>query len=362
MRKVDKLLLSFYKNIIFVFIFILFFAFPVSVFAQEEEYFKGRVTEAIEEQSFQLVNIEVISGTQKGKNLTLNHGELFTVSAEQKVKKGDLVVLTKTQTPDGEKYFITDKYRLPSLGLIFGLFFAFAIFFGRMRGLTSILGLLLTIVIIGKFIVPQIVLGRDPLLISVSGALAIAILSLYMAHGINKRTTISLVSTVITLLIAALLAYVFVIMAALSGAGSEEALFIANSPIGEINLRGLLLGGIIIGALGVLDDITTAQVAAVEEISKANKKLTNFELFSRGISVGREHIASLVNTLVLAYVGASFPLILLFSTQNTTPFWVTANSEFIAEEVIRTLVGSMALIFAVPISTFLASHYFGKKN
>lgn len=128
-----------------------------------------------------------------------------------------------------------------------------------------------------------------------------------------------------------------------------------------MNLRGLLLGGIIIGALGGLDDITTSQVAAVDEIRKANPKLSISGLYKRGRSVGTEHIASLVNTLVLAYAGSSIPLLLLFTTR-TEPLWVTLNSEFIAEEIIRTLVGSSSLVFAVPISTFLASYFLSSKS
>ena len=118
------------------------------------------------------------------------------------------------------------------------------------------------------------------------------------------------------------------------------------------------LGGIIIGALGVLDDITTAQTATIDELSKANHTLSQRELFTRGMSVGKEHVASLINTLALAYAGASLPILLLFYTNTDTPAWVTVNSEFIAEEIVRTLVGSMALLLAVPISSFLAAHAF----
>ena len=124
-----------------------------------------------------------------------------------------------------------------------------------------------------------------------------------------------------------------------------------------VNLRGLLLGGMIIGCLGVLDDITTAQTAAVDEIRKANPNLTSKQLLQSGLSVGREHIASLINTLALAYAGASLPLLLLFQTNETFPLWVTLNSEFLAEEIVRTLVGSTTLLLAVPISTWCAARF-----
>jgi uncharacterized membrane protein len=135
-------------------------------------------------------------------------------------------------------------------------------------------------------------------------------------------------------------------------------MFLQFGQLQQVNLRGLLLGGIIIGCLGVLDDITTAQTAAIDEIGKANPKMTFKELHRAGISVGREHIASLINTLALAYVGASLPLLLLFTVQEESPFWVVLNSEFLAEEIIRTLVGSSTLLFAVPITTWLAAYFF----
>jgi len=156
------------------------------------------------------------------------------------------------------------------------------------------------------------------------------------------------------------LALFFVSVAQLSGTGSEEALLLNVSSTMQINLRGLLLGGMIFGVLGVLDDVTTAQAAAVDEIKKANPKLGFEELYQGGISVGKEHIVSLVNTLVLAYIGSSFPLLLLFSLNQGVPLWITLNSEFIMEEVIRTLVGSTALIFAVPITTVMAAFVFAR--
>ena len=166
----------------------------------------------------------------------------------------------------------------------------------------------------------------------------------------------------ITLGIAAALSIISVSLAKLSGAAQEEASYLHLEALPTLDLRGLLLGGIIIGALGILDDVTTAQVAVVDELKKANPSLSHGELYRRGISVGQEHIASLINTLVLAYAGASFPLLLVFALDKTIPLWVSLNAEFIAEEVVRTLVGSIALVFAVPISTFLAAYFFSRKK
>ena len=173
-----------------------------------------------------------------------------------------------------------------------------------------------------------------------------------------------MVSTLITLTLSIGIALLTVSWAKLFGLGSEEAFYVQVGTFANLNLRGLLLGGIIIGILGVLDDITTAQAAAIEEIHRANPKLNFFELAKRGLSVAGEHIVSLVNTLALAYIGASFPLLLLFS-QAYVPIWVALNSERVIEEIVRTLIGSSALVFAVPITTYLAAWFFsnyGSKN
>jgi uncharacterized membrane protein len=159
----------------------------------------------------------------------------------------------------------------------------------------------------------------------------------------------------VTLAFATGLADLIVGLAHLSGRGSDEALFLQTGYLETVNLRGLLLGGIVLGALGVLDDITTAQAAAVEEISRADPGLGVRDLYRRGLSVGREHITSLVNTLVLAYAGASLPLFILFTLNTNQPLWVTLNSEFVAEEIARTIIGSLALTLAVPITTALAA-------
>ncbi len=178
----------------------------------------------------------------------------------------------------------------------------------------------------------------------------------------NKRSGIALGSTLITLVGAVIFSVVAVMLAKLSGSGTEEAIYLQIGSLPSLNLQGLLLGGMIIGTLGVLDDVTTAQVAAVEEIGIADVSLTRKELYKRGLRVGREHIASLVNTLALAYAGASFPLFLLFALEGGPPLWVVLNAEYVMEEVVRAIVGGASLVIAVPISTFAAAWYFGKKH
>jgi len=220
-----------------------------------------------------------------------------------------------------------------------------------------VIGLLVSVGVLLFFIVPRIASGSDPLLTSLIGSYVIACTSLYLAHGFKKRTTIALLSTCITLALAAIAAVLSVKFTMLFGMGSEESMYLQTGQFAGVNLRGLLIGGFIIGALGVLDDMTTAQTAAIDEVSKANPSLTFQELKNAGFSVGKEHIASLINTLALAYVGASLPLMLLFQENSGLPLWMVVNSETIAEEIVRTLVGSTTLLLAVPISTWCGAYF-----
>lgn len=340
--------------------------------AQSEPHvFRARVLRVLEQgvkegegetHPYQKVAAVLLSGPDKGKDITMNHGVDFVMLPFLQVKEGDKVVVSQPN-PEARPdfYYIIDRYRLNRLAMV-GLFFLIlAIGFGRKRGLTGMLGLVFTILIIFYGMVPRILSGVNPFVVSMVGCFMIALVSIYLSHGFSKRTSLAVLSTVLTLGLATLLDYFFVSFTGLTGGGTEESFYLQFNAA-SIDLRGLFLGGILLGVMGVLDDITTAQTAAVEEIHRADSRLPVSELYRRGLSVGREHIASLINTLVLAYVGVSFPLILLFTLNKAQTLWMTLNSSFISEEIIRTLVGSTALVLAVPISTAIAAYYFGRKK
>ncbi|MDR5684048.1 MAG: YibE/F family protein [Armatimonadota bacterium] len=322
----------------------------------------ARVVEIVEEgerdlggfrQSYQVVRVQITGGPDRGQETEAEFGEAFNVPQAQRLREGERVVLVRT-APAGEA-FVVDRYRLPWMGVVLALFFGLALAFARWRGMTALLGLSLSLLVLVQFVVPQIMAGANPLVVTMLAALVIAVVSIYLAHGFYLRTTVAIVSTVLTLAVAAGLAMGFVSLAKLFGAGKEEAFYLQLGLLQTVNLRGLLLGGIILGALGVLDDITTAQAAVVAELKHANPTLSFRELYRRGLAVGQEHITALVNTLVLAYAGASLPLFILFTVDRGQPLWVTLNSEYIGEEVVRAAVGSIALILAVPITTALAA-------
>lgn len=328
------------------------------VLSQEDEILDDRGAEPFIRQT---LRIRILTGIYTDREFTMSH-EFERRQYNRHIEIGETIVVERLQRADGSvSFFIQEKYRLPWIIVLGFLFVGIAFLTGGIVGLRSLLGLLVSIGILGLYIVPQIINGADPLSTSLIGSSLIACLSIYVAHGYNRRTTIALLGIIITLGLSTLLAFTFVHLGKLFGMGSEEVMFFSGR-LEWINLRGLLLGGIVIGALGVLDDITTAQSATVDELSRANPDLTFHELYGRGMSVGREHVASLINTLALAYAGASLPLLLLFYSDKYYPTWVTFNSEFLAEEIVRTLVGSATLLLAVPISTWLAAYSFQKGN
>lgn len=333
------------------------------------EYVLGKVIGILEEgtdgmagfeDAYQRVLVEIISGSEQGRVVTIDYRSSSIGFDPFRLHENDPVILAETKDARGAVYYILDRFRLPVVFLAACVFAALAIALGRWRGIMSLVGLGVSLIVLVGFVVPHIMAGESPLLISIMGTCMIAVSSLFLAHGFTKRTLLAFIATIFVLMLAFAFAYATVLWSMLSGASSEEAVFLQAGFLQNIDLRGLLLGGLVIGALGVLDDVTTAQVAAVEEISRANRTLDMGELYRRGIAVGREHIASLVNTLALAYVGASFPLFLLFSLPENPPLWVILNGESIVVEMLRAIIGGSALMLAVPVSTALAAWAFGK--
>lgn len=305
---------------------------------------------------YQIVQVQFIDGPENGKKIFINHGGRFTIKAEQKVRVNDTVIVTELSNGKQTTYQIIDTYRLDSLRYVLGLFVVVVFLLGKWKGLGALIGMTVSLLVILLFIVPQILTGRDPLLISIIGSLFIMLVTIYLAHGFSKQTTVALVATFISLVLTALLAVFFVDFVSLNGLGSDDAYSLRLGTTNIINFKGLLLGGIIIGALGVLDDITTSLSATIFELHKANPNYKFPHLIKSGLAVGHEHIASLVNTLVLAYAGASLPLFLFVIINPTNqPLWAILNNQLILEEVVRTLAGSMGLILAVPITTLLAA-------
>ncbi len=367
-------------NIIFAFILIFSLKSVDVIHAQNfnnpeqapvEETFEATVTSVLEDsetklsdgemQIYQKLELIVKKGELKGETIIVESGN-YALVGSQRYKVGDKLIVLQNQDIDGNDiFFVSDYVRRDAMLILFIVFVVIALAVGKIWGVTSLLGMGFSFLVIFKFILPQIINGANPILIAILGSLFIIPVTFYLSHGLNKKTTIAIAATVVALIITGLLAGIFVDAARLTGFASEEAAFLQVASQGAVNIKGLLLAGIIIGALGVLDDVTVSQASIVNQLNEVNKKMSFKELYGRAMKVGQDHTSSMVNTLVLVYTGAALPLLLLF-IDRPHPFLEVINYEIIADEIIRTLVGSIGLILAVPITTLLACFFVNKKK
>ena len=292
----------------------------------------------------------LLEGDDRGQRVTV---ELPAGDARARaLGVGDRAVLGHQPGVGGFEYVYLDPDRRSPLLILTGVFVGAVILLGRFRGIASLIGLIATFAVLFLFLIPAILDGRDPLLVSLVASVLIAYAALYLSHGFATRTTVALLGTLGGLACAAILAVVFMKLARITGLASEEALYLTALGTG-LDLRGLILGGMMIGALGAIDDVTVTQASAVWELRAADPTMPRSRLLRAGMRIGQDHVASTVNTLVLAYAGASMPVLILFLLSDQ-PASMVANGEIVATEIVRTLVGSIGLVAAVPITTWLA--------
>jgi len=267
---------------------------------------------------------------------------------------GDAVVMYGNQDwPIEDRYSINDFQRAVPLALLAVLFAVAVVALSRWRGVAALAGLALSVLVLMIFILPALLEGTSPLAVAVVGASAIMMITLYLAHGFSMKTSVALIGTVVSLSLTGLLGYVFTYFANFVGLVDENVSHLGGVA-DAIDLRGLLLAGLVIGALGVLDDVTVSQASTVWELARANPQAGRRYLVGAGLRVGRDHVAATVNTLVLAYAGASLPLLLLFTVADR-PVLDIVTMEVVAQEVVRALVGSIGIVAAVPVTTALAA-------
>ncbi|MBA2945421.1 YibE/F family protein [Streptomyces sp. PSKA28] len=294
--------------------------------------------------------VEVTTGENKGRTFT----EIVQPDAPRQLHEGqEVVVAYAPDAPRELQYSVTDVNRRLPMALLAGIFALAVVVVGRMRGLMALIALAISFMVLTVFILPAILQGSNPLVVAVVGASAIMLIALYLCHGLTARTSVAVLGTLISLLLIGLLGSLFIDWAALTG-NTDDNTGLIHGLYPEIDMSGLLLAGVIIGSLGVLDDVTVTQTSAVWELHQADPTVGWRGLYRAGIRIGRDHIASVVNTLVLAYAGAALPLLLLFSIAQSS-VGAVANSELVAEEILRTLVGSIGLVASVPVTTALAA-------
>lgn len=317
------------------------------IISQDEQQINGRA------HAHQLMQVELLDGPYQG--MTMQSDYLQLDMGLPRFIPGDEIYV---QVGPGQNNTLVANYfdyvRSAPLLILLAVFVLAILVMGRWKGLGSLIGLVFSMLMIIGYVIPHILSGEDPIKVSLIGSIILLGATLYLTYGWNLKTHASMVSMIVSLAVTGLLSLVFVNLARLTGFGDENTMFLIQFSSAQIDPHGLLLGGMIIGALGVLDDLVTAQSAAVVEIHDANPSLGFRQTFEKAMHIGEDHVAATVNTLVLAYTGAALPLLLIF-TLGGGNYSLFLNSEFLAEEIVRTLVGSLGLIAAVPLSTLVAS-------
>ncbi len=331
---------------------------------------RARVVEVLEEgtieqggfsQPYQLLRLRISEGPLAGQEFDVEYGRLGLTNQARTFRANDRVLVEHTRTVDGQDLLvITDYVRTWPLVWLTLLFVSATLILSGWQGLRSLVGMGVSLVVIVAFVVPQILNGQNPVLMAIIGSVVMMGLSLYLVYGWKPKTHVAVAGLLCSLIVTGLLAIWFVGWARLSGYGSEEVGFLQVAGI-QLDLQGLLLAGIIIGTLGALDDIAIGQSSSIFELSAANPALDWRALFRHGMNIGRDHIAAMVNTLLLAYVGAALPLVLLF-TVASDPIGMTLNREIVAEEIVRTLVGSVGLLASVPLTSVIAALTAGRRR
>jgi uncharacterized membrane protein len=294
--------------------------------------------------------VEVESGKDKGRVFT----EIVQPDAPRQLHlRQGVVVAYAPDAPHDLQYSVSDVDRKFPMALLAGIFALVVVAVGRMRGVMALVALIVSFAVLTLFILPAILQGSNPLIVAVVGASAIMLIALYTCHGLTARTSVAVIGTLISLVLIGLLGSLFIGWASLSG-NTDDSTGLIHGLYPHIDMSGLLLASVIIGSLGVLDDVTVTQTSAVWELHQADPTMGARGLYRAGIRIGRDHIASVVNTLVLAYAGAALPLLLMFSIAQSSVGTV-ANAELVAQEIVRTLVGSIGLVASVPVTTALAA-------
>lgn len=299
------------------------------------------------EAAYQTVRVLFLDGEQRGNEVSISDSAFL-------MEEGDKVYVRYLQTRDGTEYYsIHEPYRLDALLWLLGLFIAAALLFGGKQGFLSIIALFISFGGIFKFLFPEILTGGNVVIIATGGALLSLFVVMYMTHGFTRLTTSAFLGCTLSVIATVLLAKYAVSLTKLTGFASEESVYLNLATSGSLDFVALLVGGIIIGVIGVIDDVSITQASVVNQLRSANPSLPLRTLYAKGLKVGRDHMGAVINTLILAYAGASLPLVLLLYVSDT-PMLELINRELIATEIVRSIVGSVGLLLAVPLTTLIA--------
>lgn len=321
----------------------------------EDTLFRAKVIEVVSEEVVPLPGASVTITVQTLRAQVIGTGEIIVIENDRvRLKKGDTFFANYIDTQDGRFYTVRDPDRRVALAFAIGFFALAVVAIGGWIGFRALISLVVSFAIIIPFLIPALATGTSPLLVSFFFSALILALTMGITHGINRLTVASFVGSILTVLVAVVAGAFFTSFARLSGFADDSATILNLTTGGTLNMEGLLLGALIIGFLGVIDDLAITQIAMAAELKKANPELSRLEIYKRTMRVGREHLGAVVNTLFLAYAGAAMPLLLLFGLSPASP-WLLVNSEIIAVEVVRATVGGFALALALPITSALGA-------
>jgi uncharacterized membrane protein len=305
-------------------------------------------------QPFQTLELQLDGGLYRGDRVTLEWGGHNALNANGLLVAGDRVLVSQRRGDgDTRQYAIEEIVRLPALAPFAAVLAVALLAVARWKGLASLAGLGGSIAVFLFAIVPAVRRGEDPLGATLAGAVAVLGVTVFVVHGLNRKSLAALVGTASSLAFVVGLAALTLVAAHITGLGSEEAVFLAIGSAGRIDLHRLVLAGIVVGSLGALVDMGIGQASATFELAAAHDEMRGARLYGSALNVGRDHVGSLVNTLALAYFGGSMPLIVLLSLGNV-PLSLALNSETIVISILSVLVASIGLVLCVPITTAVA--------
>lgn len=343
------------QNLFSKIILLIFLLFIPFVGYAETTHLRGKIIQAspVEKIKIEGTNREsfiqsvVVHLKEENKNVTIENDLV-------PLKKGDHVFLNRLENGEDYIYILSTFDRSPLIIILLAIFVTLIIFFGKYKGLRGLISLSLGIFVITYLFIPGILKGISPLFLSILiSILLIGVIS-FITHGYNKVTWTAVFGMTISMIVTGVLSFITIKLGNFTGLGTEESTYLSVVN-GDINMSGLLLGGIMIGLVGVLYDAAIAQSATVQAIYNAQNERNRKVAFDEASKVGRTHIGALVDTLAIAYIGAALPLLLLISAEKTEPILVVLNHEMFATEIIRILLGSIGLLLSVPITTWLAT-------
>ena len=355
------------KNFLKTFLISLFILLlPFSLISAQEnieksEVLKGEILESKEvacdgisqEQEYQCIMYTI-------RILNENYGDIDTMptwinNREDIFKVGSKVYVSSMEDLDGQTVWSVESYsRENSLLFLLLLFIFLIVLIAGKRGFWATVGLIVSFFVLYFFAIPRLNQGQSIFLVGSTTLLLLLFASTFLTYGFNIKSIISFISSLIGISIIAGLGALLISKLNISGSGEEASAMLFDTTNGGIKLSTVFLLSIVIGALGVLDDVTVGQASSMIEIYNTDRKLTEIELFKKSMNIGKDHISSMVNTLFIAYAGSSFSLVMLLSA-NSPDLRILLNTGFVVEEIVRTLVASIGLILIVPLTSFISS-------